>query len=78
MQTSLDRLGAGQQARVTGYRRDKPNLLQRLLEMGLTRGVDVRVLRFAPLGDPMEVFVRGYQLSVRLEEAALVEVDTVD
>jgi Fe2+ transport system protein FeoA len=41
----------------------------RLLEMGLTEGIDCRVVRYAPLGDPMEVQVRGYFLSIRRVEA---------
>ena len=72
---SLDQLTVGQRARITGYHKDNATLLRRLLEMGLNRGVEVEVLRFAPLGDPMEISVRGYQLSVRLQEAALVEVE---
>ena len=42
-----------------------PGVMQRLLEMGLTPGTDVAVVRLAPLGDPMEVLVRGYNLSIR-------------
>lgn len=75
MNIPLDQLPIGQRGRITGYRRTHPALLQRLLEMGLTRGVEVQVQRFAPLGDPMELTLRGYQLSVRLQEAALVEVE---
>jgi len=49
---------------------------QRLLEMGLIDGTKVEVLRFAPLGDPMEIFVRGFHLTLRKSEAQLVEVDS--
>ncbi len=45
---------------------------QRLLEMGVCDGADVEVLRFAPLGDPMEIYVRGFHLTLRKSEAALV------
>jgi Fe2+ transport system protein FeoA len=45
---------------------------QRLLEMGVSTGAAIQVTRFAPLGDPMEVFVRGFHLSLRKSEAALV------
>lgn len=51
------------------------SLVQRLLEMGLTEGEDVEVVRFAPLGDPIEVRVRGYHLSLRRSEAAAVAVE---
>ena len=43
--------------------------------MGMTKGVDVFVRKVAPLGDPMEVTVRGYELSIRKEEAAVIEVE---
>jgi len=52
-------------------------LHQRLLEMGLFEGTDVEVVRFAPLGDPMEILVQGYHLSLRKSEAALVEVEVL-
>ena len=50
----------------------------RLLEMGLTEGIPCRVVRYAPLGDPMEVQVRGYFLSLRTAEAEGVLVEVVD
>ena len=49
-----------------------PNIRQRLLEMGLTRGTRILVIRYAPLGDPIEIAVRGYRLSLRKEEAASI------
>jgi ferrous iron transport protein A len=51
------------------------DISQRLLEMGLTPGTPVRLLGFAPLGDPLELELRGYRLSVRRAEAARVEVE---
>ena len=47
----------------------------RLLEMGLTPGVSFALLGFAPLGDPLELEVRGYRLSIRKSEAARVQVE---
>lgn len=47
---------------------------RRIMDMGLTRGVDVYVRKAAPLGDPIEVTVRGYELSIRKADAAMVEV----
>jgi ferrous iron transport protein A len=52
-------------------------LMQRLLEMGLTRGTEVEVIRVAPLGDPIEIRLRGYFLSLRKAEAALIRIDEV-
>jgi Fe2+ transport system protein FeoA len=48
---------------------------QRLLEMGLTAGVQFELVRFAPLGDPLEIRLRGYHLSLRRREADLIVVD---
>jgi Fe2+ transport system protein FeoA len=52
-------------------------LRRRLLEMGLCPGIEVEVLRRAPLGDPIELRLRGYLLSLRLDQAAQVTVITV-
>ncbi len=49
------------------------DIQQRMLELGVSDGAEIEVLRFAPLGDPMEVVVRGFHLSLRKSEAALVE-----
>ncbi len=48
---------------------------RRIMDMGLTKGVDVQVRKVAPLGDPIEVTVRGYELSVRKADAEMIEVD---
>ena len=49
-------------------------LRQRILDMGVTKGADIRVQKMAPFGDPLEVTVRGFQLSLRKAEAASIEV----
>ena len=49
-------------------------LQRRIMEMGLTRGAEVRVVKAAPFGDPIEITVRGYALSLRKADAALVEI----
>ena len=46
----------------------------RIMEMGLTKGAEVCVRKIAPLGDPIEITVRGYELSIRKDEAAKVEI----
>ncbi len=48
---------------------------RRIMDMGLTRGVEVYVRKVAPLGDPVEVNVRGYELSLRKADAEMVEVE---
>ena len=47
---------------------------RRVMDMGLTKGTEVTVRRIAPLGDPIELTVRGYELSIRKDEAAAIEV----
>lgn len=47
---------------------------RRLMDMGLTRGAEVYIRKVAPLGDPVEITVRGFELSVRKEDAQMVEV----
>ena len=47
---------------------------RRIMDMGITKGVDVYVRKVAPLGDPIEVTVRGYELSVRKAEAEMIQI----
>lgn len=46
---------------------------RRIMDMGITPGVEIKVVKVAPLGDPIEVTVRGYQLSLRKDEAQQIE-----
>ena len=48
---------------------------RRIMDMGVTKGVEIYVVKVAPLGDPIEVTVRGYELSIRKADAQLVEVE---
>ncbi len=48
---------------------------RRIMDMGITKGVEILVRKVAPLGDPMELNVRGYELSVRRSDAELIEVE---
>lgn len=47
---------------------------RRIMDMGITKGVEVTVRKVAPLGDPIELTVRGYELSIRKEDAQMIEV----
>jgi len=69
----LDTLKIGEKARVLGFNLPEEHR-QRLLEMGLTVGAECAVIRFAPMGDPIDIKVRGYQLSLRKREAAGVRI----
>ena len=48
---------------------------RRIMDMGITKGVEIYVRKVAPLGDPVEITVRGYELSVRKADAEMVEVE---
>ena len=48
---------------------------RRIMDMGITKGVNVSVRKVAPLGDPIELTVRGYELSIRKEDASAIEVE---
>ena len=72
---SLDRLSTGHATAITDVVGSDAVSI-RLLEMGLTPGEQVRVIGRAPLGDPLEVEIRGYRLSLRHSEAARVAVAT--
>lgn len=71
--TTLDHLYIGQRCQVLRLRGTK-SLRKRLIEMGLTPGVQVTVKKFAPLGDPIQLKVRGYALAVSRDVAQRIEV----
>lgn len=48
---------------------------RRIMDMGITKGVEVYVRKVAPLGDPIEITIRGYELSLRKADAAMIEVE---
>ncbi len=75
--TTLADLDLGQRGRISKVVGDD-DLSLRLLEMGLTPDVEVVLLGRAPMGDPLDFEVRGYRLSLRRQEAALVEINPVE
>jgi ferrous iron transport protein A len=74
---SLAKLPFGAQARVIAVSGDSA-VTRRLMEMGVVPGAPVRVIKAAPLGDPIEVRVRGYHLALRRTEAQTISVVTGD
>lgn len=50
---------------------------RRIMDMGITKGVQIYVRKFAPLGDPMELQVRGYELSLRKADADMIEIEQI-
>lgn len=70
---TLDQLKDGDQAIIQHYSGGS-EIQGRLKELGLVRGTRITVLRFAPLGDPMEIQVRGYNLAIRKKDAVCISV----
>ena len=68
-EVQLSELAIGEQGEVIKLNGADSLLRQRLMEMGIIRGTKISVERFAPLGDPIEINVRGYRLSLRKKEA---------
>jgi len=77
MQQSFSELAVGQRARVLSYHGMGDSYRKKLMSMGLTPGTQFRVERVAPLGDPVEINVRGFHLSLRRDEAAGLQVELV-
>jgi ferrous iron transport protein A len=77
MTTSLKDLPVGSHARVAGYNQGGQSYRRKLLSMGLTTGVELVLVRVAPMGDPVEVRVRGSSISLRKTEAEAVQVETL-
>ena len=70
---TLRDVSVGQTVKVTRLNGDGP-VKRRIMDMGITEGVEVYVRKVAPLGDPVEVTVRGYELSLRKADAEMIEV----
>lgn len=74
--STLDKLPLGQEAIIVKVGGEGTILRRRLLDMGLTPRTRVMVRKRAPLGDPLEISLRGYELTLRSEEAAKISVTT--
>ena len=70
---TLKEVSVGQTVKVAKLNGEGP-AKRRIMDMGITKGVEVYVRKVAPLGDPIEVTVRGYELSIRKADAAMIEV----
>ena len=74
---TLREVKVGQSAKVVKLHGTGP-VKRRIMDMGITKGQVIHVIRVAPLGDPMEVTVRNYELSVRKADAEMIEVELVE
>lgn len=75
---TLNLLKPGTRAKVLGFINHDPAYRQKLLAMGLTPGVEFQVIRLAPLGDPLQINVRGFNLSIRKSEANVILVEEAE
>ena len=71
---TLREAAIGQTVKVKRLTGDGP-VKRRIMDMGITKGVEINIRKVAPLGDPIEVTVRGFELSVRKADAAMIEVE---
>ena len=71
---TLNQVKVGETVKVTKIAGEGP-IKRRIMDMGITKGVEIYVRKVAPLGDPVEITVRGYELSLRKEDAQMIEVE---
>lgn len=74
----LKNIPVGRRGRITGYKKGEKEYRRRLLMLAATPGVEFEVVRIAPLGDPIEIRVRGSFISVRRNEADLIDIEPVE
>ena len=67
---TLDKLEVGKDAIIEEVHCESPSLRKHILDMGLTPNTEVTLVKIAPMGDPLELRVRGYELTIRKEDAA--------
>lgn len=73
----LSDLKIGQRAKVLGLHMDKPEIRRHLLDMGITKGTEILVKKVAPMGDPVDIELRGYELCIRKEEMKNIDVEII-
>ncbi len=75
--TSLNNLKIGQRAKVIGLNLNNPEVRRHLLDMGITKGTEILIKKVAPMGDPVDIELRGYELCIRKEEMKNIEVEII-
>ena len=74
---TLADLKQGQKAKVTKLNTIDKALRRRLLDMGITEGVQIKIKRIAPLGDPFDIELRGYELCLRKKDLSLIDIEVL-
>lgn len=67
----------GQRGRVLSLNNENPILKRRLLDMGITKGVNFEIKKVSPMGDPVDILLRGYELCIRRSEMEKIEVEVI-
>ena len=75
---TLAELKEGEMAEIVGYTLGNAAYRAKLLALGLTHGVQIKIINVAPLGDPFEIAVRGYHLSLRKDEVGVIKVRNLE
>ncbi|MDQ7091124.1 MAG: FeoA family protein [Methylococcales bacterium] len=75
MVTNFKALAVGDSGKITGFEQSGKAYRKRLLAMGLTPGTPFSIIRFAPMGDPVEIKIRGFSLTLRKDEAAVLRIE---
>jgi Fe2+ transport system protein FeoA len=79
MKKTLFDMVTGDNARIVSVSPNSPACVRmRLLDMGVTKGATLKVERHAPLGDPVEIMLKGYHLAIRMSEARNIEVEPIE
>lgn len=73
----LSDLALGQTAKVLSLHNHNPAVKRRLLDMGITTGVEIHIKNIAPLGDPVSIAIRGYELCLRKSDMAEIDVEVI-
>lgn len=74
----LSDLTIGQKAKVLALHNHNKALRRRLLDMGITKGVEITIKKIAPLGDPVDIELRGYELCLRKEDMKQIDIEVIE
>ena len=77
-QGHLSDLIIGQRAKVLMLHNENKALRRRLLDMGITKGVEVKLKKIAPMGDPIDIEIRGYELCLRLDDLKNIDIEVIE
>lgn len=78
MNLRITDLKVGEKGEIIGYENTNEKYLRKILSMGLTKGTEFKVIKIAPLGDPIEIEVRGFKLSLRKDEGKILKLRRIE